>query len=174
MLGISAATVNEQLARLEKKGYLRRTKNRARSIELISETEEKELPSHAKLVKVPVLGQIAAGLPIFAAENMQGDVYISDTHIGLGNYFSLVVNGESMMDIGINNGDYVVVKQQPVAESGEIVAALIGDEATVKRLKIEPDKILLMPENRSFSPIDVTHNEEFRILGKVVHWMSSS
>ena len=121
-----------------------------------------------KLVKVPVLGNIAAGIPIFADENMDGEVLIDESNIGKGRFFALRVCGDSMVNAGINNGDLVIIKRQPLAENGDIIAALIDSDATLKRLSISNGEVFLLPENEKYSPINVTCRDDFKILGKMV------
>ncbi len=176
MLDITAASVHEQLVRLEKKGLISKKPRIARSIRLTEESDEK-IPSgtsRSSLVRVPVLGRIAAGNPVFAHEEYGEEIFIDESNIGKGRFFALEVQGDSMIEADINNGDLVVVKKQPVADKGEIIAALIDDEATVKRLEMLDDKIVLKPENRKYTPIDVTYRDDFRILGVVVSVISSS
>jgi repressor LexA len=173
ILGIKAPSVHEQLRKLEFKGYLRRGKNKARSIEIIKSFSQDDKSIENGEVVVPILGHIAAGNPIFAQENFLGNLKIKYL-AGRGRFFALKVQGNSMIDCGICDEDYVVVRQQPVAERGDIIAAIIGEDATVKRLKILQDKILLCPENRKFNPIDVTYREDFKIIGKVVQTIKST
>lgn len=176
MLNITAASVHEQLVRLEKKGLISREPRIARSIKLKKDGIEKISSGVPKssLVRVPVLGRIAAGNPVFAHEEYGDEIFIDESNIGKGRFFALEVQGDSMIEADINNGDLVVVKKQPVADKGEIIAALIEDDATVKRLEVLDDKIILKPENRKYTPIDVTYRDDFRILGVVVSVISSS
>ncbi len=170
-LGLTPSTVHEQLRRLERKGYIKRNKNRARSIEIIEEYSD--APLSGESVEIPILGEISAGSPILSEENHMGYIEVDTSITTNGNFFALRVNGCSMKDCGIYDGGYVVVKQQPVANSGDIVVALLGGEATVKRLKIESEGIFLNPENPEFNPIDVTLREDLRILGKVISFVKS-
>ncbi len=169
VLDVSAASVYEQLGRLEKKGYISRSKNRARSLAVSSSRIiNKNKRPDIRLVSVPVLGRIAAGDPLYAIENPDEEILVDASTLGTGKFFALKVAGDSMINADILNGSLVIIRRQPVAESGEIIAALLGEEATVKRLRIEHDKVLLIPENEKYQPIDVTLREDFRILGKVV------
>lgn len=173
-LGISAASVHEQIARLEKKGHLRRSPRQARSLEVVGDPSRREpddIPD-IHLARVPIVGRIAAGSPLLAEENCEGEILVDAGSIGTGRFFALKVVGDSMVDAGILDGNLVVVRRQPVAESGDIIAALLGDEATVKRLKIASDGVFLMPENERHRPIPVTDREDFSILGKVVSTVS--
>ena len=170
ILHITQTSVFEQLERLEKKRYITRQKGAARTIGILAQPEnEKSVKSESvKLVKVPVIGTIAAGAPIFADENMEGEILVDESNIGKGRFFALRVRGDSMINAGINNGDLVIIKRQPLAENGDIVAALIDSEATLKRLSLSNDEVFLLPENEKYSPINVTCREDFRILGKMV------
>jgi len=171
-LGVSAPSVHEQLIRLEEKGYIRRDRLKARSIEILRMPRRVATGRgpDGETVRVPLLGEIAAGLPLLSEANCDGELEVSISR-GLrpGNFFALKVKGDSMIECGIHPGDYVVVRQQTMAENGEIVAAMLEDGATVKRLKKNPLSVLLCPENRSYEPIDVTCREDFRVLGKVIH-----
>jgi len=170
ILGMKAPSVHEHLCRLEDKGYISRKKHQARSIDIIhtESTDRHKIQGVKKLCRVPVLGRIAAGSPVFAQENYEGEV-LADSNLAAGaRLFALIVTGDSMMDADINDGDMVIVRQQPAAESGDIVAAMLDDEATIKRLKITGSQVLLIPENPSYRPMDVTMREDFRILGRVI------
>jgi repressor LexA len=158
--GISGhLAVQRHLDGLEKKGYIRKGHG-ARALEVIGQKQGRP---------VPILGTIAAGKPILAEENRIGTLLLDSSVVRSKNVFLLKVKGESMKGIGILNGDLVLVKPQADAESGEIVAAMIDGEATVKRLVKKRGRILLQPENPEFDPITVTEKEEtFQILGKVV------
>lgn len=150
------------LSALTQKGYIRRKPLLSRGIELLTQ-------SKASFVAVPLLGRIAAGLPILAVENIEGSIAVDRSFIPGGDIFSLEVVGDSMKDSGILDGDYVLAKMQPTAEKGEIVVAVIGEEATVKRYFPEKKKIRLEPANPVFEPIIVDkRSPEFRIAGKVI------
>ncbi len=171
ILHITQTSVFEQLSRLEKKRYITRQKGAARTIGIISQPEN-ENPvkkiSSVKLVKVPVLGTIAAGVPIFADENMESEILVDESSIGKGSFFALRVRGDSMINAGIMNGDLVIIRRQPLAENGDIIAALIDCDATLKRLSLSNGEVFLLPENEKYSPINVTCRDDFRILGKMV------
>ena len=171
ILNITQTSVFEQLSRLEKKRYITRQKGAARTIGIL-DTAADEKPAKksdsVKLVKVPIIGTIAAGAPIFADENMEGEILVDESNIGKGRFFALRVRGDSMINAGINNGDLVIIKRQPLAENGDIIAALIDSEATLKRLSLTNDEVFLLPENEKYSPINVTCREDFKILGKMV------
>jgi repressor LexA len=156
-LGLSRVGVMKHLITLERKGYIRRSR-RARDIELIG------LP---RSMGVPVLGRVPAGEPLLAVENIEGMMAVDSTIARGENLFLLKVKGDSMVDAGILDGDFVLVRPQSTAEGGEIVVALIEDEATVKRFFKEPDGIRLQPENSTLSPI-IVRDENVRIVGKVI------
>jgi repressor LexA len=158
----SSAAVQKQLAALERKGYIRRLSGQARSIQLL-----KPLTSGGEQWQVPIVGDITAGVPILAEENITGYLSVVDEALLAkpGHFFALKVQGESMIEAGILPGDYVVVLQQATAENGEVVVALLGDEATVKRFYRERDQVRLQPANAAMQPILA---REVRILGRVV------
>lgn len=150
--------IQRHLAALETKGLLRRGKG-ARAIELVERSKSQE---------IPILGQIAAGKPILAEEHLIGTFSVDRIHRRWGDAFLLKVKGDSMKNAGILEGDYVLVKPQSDVDSGEIVVALLRDEATVKRLVKRQKKILLQSENPTFPPIQIEPGEEINVLGKVV------
>lgn len=153
----STSSVHAYLRLLEEKGLITRDRGLNRAIHLTGEQPA---------VQVPILGRVAAGRPIFAAEEVEGYLPYSPRNHGAGEkYFALNVRGESMKDAGILDGDIVVAVQQPDALDGEIVIAMIEDEATVKRFYRERDRVRLQPENPAFQPI---YAREVSILGKVV------
>jgi len=157
--------VREVLAVLEKKGYIRRKAYLSRSIELI---DEPSVPYEA----IPVVGRVAAGMPLLAVENIDGHFAVDRSFLPSGEVFSLRVTGDSMRDEGISDGDYVLVKKQDSARRGEIVVAVIGEEATVKKFYPERGKVRLEPANPAFGPIIVAKNTPgFFIAGKVVGLM---
>jgi repressor LexA len=157
--------VREALAVLEKKGYIHRKPYLSRSIEL---ADEPLVPFEA----VPVVGRVAAGMPILAVENLDGHFAVDKSFLPNGEVFTLRVAGESMKDEGINDGDYVLVRKQDSARRGEIVVAVIGEEATVKKFFPERGKVRLEPANPMFGPIIVEKNTPgFFIAGKVVGLM---
>jgi len=159
----SPSSVAHQLRNLQTRGYIRRDPNRPRALEvLLPEREETPAPGG---VRVPLLGRIAAGVPITAEQFLEDTYALPEQLVGTGTLFMLEVHGDSMIDAAICDGDLVVVRQQPTAENGEIVAALLGDEATIKTLKCTPGQVWLLPQNRLYSPID---GNQATILGKVV------
>jgi repressor LexA len=166
----STSSVAHQLAVLERKGYLRRDPNRPRAVDVRSTSKTKrvrkdEASSAAGPVFVPVVGRIAAGGPILAEEMVEDVFPLPRALVGEGTLFMLRVKGDSMIDAAISDGDWVVVRQQPDADNGDIVAAMIDGEATVKTLQRRDDKVWLLPHNAAYAPIDGT---DATILGKVV------
>lgn len=161
-LGIaSTSTVHALLGSLEQKGYIRRDPTKPRAIALLEQTRGEP---EKNCVYVPVIGRITAGLPVLAAENLEGFFPLPAEFAAGGDYFVLRVEGDSMSGAGIADGDYVVVRRQQTVENGEIAAVLLGDEATVKRFFQEKDNFRLQPENSSFEPV---FTREVEILGKV-------
>jgi len=154
--GFSA--IKKHLDALEKKGYLTRGSG-ARAI---------EIADHPQSVSVPILGQVAAGKPILAEENILGTLALDRSMVRFSQTFLLTVKGDSMIEAGIMDGDHVLVKVQTVAENGEIVVALVDEEATVKRFFHRGDKIMLQPENPHHQAMTFTKGDNFRILGKVM------
>ncbi len=179
----STSSVAYQLKELERKGFLRRDPNKPRAVDVRTLTID-ELPKAGPKPKkktdavtqlhenastasfIPVVGSIAAGNPITAEENITSYLPLPEEIVGSGDLFMLKVIGESMRDAGILDGDYVVIRSQKVAEQGEIVAAMIEGEATVKEFFKDESGLWLLPHNDSFSPIAVTPDTE--VLGKVV------
>lgn len=171
-LGLSSpSTVHVHLKALEEKGLIKRDPLKSRSITLTHPHDEASVienviaPSFGRAVEVPLVGNVAAGSPILAEENITDTMTLPTDIVGDAPSFMLSVRGDSMIEAGINNGDYVVVKEQPVANNGDIVVALIDDGATVKRFYREKDHIRLQPENSSMDPI-ITR--DCSIAGKVV------
>lgn len=163
-LGLAGSTVHDQVNQLIRKGFLRREDGRARGLALARET----LGPTMRLIAVPIVGRVAAGQPIFAEENSVGEVLVDDSVAGSGRFFALEVEGRSMQGAGIEPGDLVIVRQQPIAESGDIVVALLDGEATVKRLRIDGGDIALLPENPDYEPLVVRSDADLRVAGKVV------
>ncbi|MEY3972611.1 MAG: hypothetical protein RLY84_1004 [Actinomycetota bacterium] len=160
----STASVSHQLNKLELMGYLSRDPRRPRTIDLLGE-ESAAAPSSVDTAYVPLVGRIAAGIPITADQNVEDVFTLPRQLVGQGDLFLLKVVGESMIDAAICDGDWVVVRQQQTADNGDIVAALIEDEATVKTFKQRDGHTWLLPRNSAFEPILGDHAV---ILGKVV------
>ncbi len=163
MLSIQPPSVHEQLRRLEEKGYIQREPYKARTLTVIKGVMHK---TH-RMVNVPIIGKVAAGVPILAVENQVGEIPV-DAMVAHGTCFALKIEGSSMIDANINNGDHIIVRQQKIAESGDIVVAMLHDEATVKRLFIADDRIELRPENKKMKPIPIGPDADFSIVGKVI------
>ena len=160
----STKGVNDHLAALERKGKIRRHPELSRGIEVV----ELPLPERDNVVHVALVGRIAAGSPVLATENIE-EMFDVDRGLLNGGQFMLVVQGDSMIGAHICDGDYILVRPQETAEDGEIVAAMVDDEATVKRLYREGRRIRLEPENETMRPIVVESGAaNVRILGKVV------
>jgi repressor LexA len=162
----SSSTVHAHLANLEKVGLLRRDPSKPRAIELL----DKAVETAKAAVSIgpsglPLVGQVAAGQPIFAEENIEEYVDVPALAGGDDGEYVLRVRGDSMIDAGILEGDYVVVRPQDTAADGEIVVALVGEEATVKRFFREADHVRLQPENATMEPI---RSRDVRVLGRVV------
>ncbi len=151
----STGTVRDYLKALVDKGYIKISANKSRAIELIKDA-----------FRVPVLGAVAAGVPSLAVEDIEGYVDLDDIFFSDSDIFALRVKGDSMIEAGIMPGDLVLVRRQQVAEVGEIVVALIGEEATVKRLNKIGTFYYLVPANPKYEPIPV--NEDTLIIGKVM------
>jgi len=160
-LGVhSTCTVHKHLSALEKKGLITRSKYGHRSIELPGEFS----PKQTRFVSVPLVGRVAAGQPLLAAENVEGFLPVpADLAQGEG-FFALKVRGDSMRDAGIFHGDIVVARQQQTANNGDIVVALLDEEATVKKFFRDEGQVRLQPDNPEFAPIIA---RDVRILGKV-------
>jgi repressor LexA len=170
----SSSTVHAHLANLEKLGLLRRDPSKPRAIELLDRVREDVGSAVGTAVEsalgvlrqgLPLVGHVAAGSPILAEENIEDYVQVPPIAGGDVGEYILRVRGESMKDAGILGGDFVVVRPQDTATDGEIIVALVGEEATVKRFFRESDHIRLQPENEAMEPI---RSKEVRILGRVV------
>lgn len=175
----SPSSVSYQLTTLEKQGFLRRDPNRPRALVVadLSDLSASSSPSAPAVVSdepaaarpdavdIPLVGRIAAGGPILAEESVEAVYPLPRDLVGEGQLFMLKVVGDSMVDAAICDGDWVVVRQQPTAENGDIVAALLDDEATVKTFKRRDGHVWLMPHNPAYAPI---LGDDARIMGKVV------
>jgi repressor LexA len=159
----SSSTVHAHLANLEKVGLMRRDPSKPRAIELLDRAAD-AVKSVVSSNGLPLVGSVAAGQPILAEENIEDYVQVGDLADGEGE-FVLMVRGESMKNVGILPGDMVVVRPQETASNGEIVVALVGEEATVKTFYKEADHVRLQPENDTMEPI---RSREVRVLGRVV------
>jgi len=158
--------VKRHIDALIKKGLLSSESRSSRTLSLVinnSPIKEKNI------IEIPIVGRVAAGSPILAEENIEGNLSIDKNLIGgRTECFGLKVRGDSMINAGILEGDLVIIQPQREAQNGDIVVALLRDEATMKRLVIEDGKIYLIPENENYEPIVVENPEEFSIIGKVI------
>lgn len=164
ILGVSGASAHAQIGQLVRKGFLKREPRKARGLSVVRESED----TPVDLVPVPLVGTVVAGRPVLAEENVIGEVLVEGRLTRAGRCFALRVTGDSMANAGITDRDVIIVRQQPIAESGDIVVALLHDEATVKRLVIRGDRIELRPENRNFQSMVIGPEDDLRVLGKVV------
>ena len=158
----STSSVHSHLATLEKNGYIRRDPTKPRAIDIVD--DEFNL-TRRELRNIPIIGEVAAGQPILAEQNIAGYFPVSSDDLPSGELFVLKVRGESMINVGIYDGDQIFVQQTPVARNGDIVVALVEDSATVKTYYKEEGRYRLQPENDTMDPIYV---DEVVILGKVV------
>jgi len=165
----SPNAVQEHVKALARKGCVRRNPNKWRGLELVGTAKTKNEAPLPSTVAVPLIGRVAAGAPILAEENIEGMISVDRSLVHRATkLFALHVHGDSMIKAGIYDGDIVVAQQQSVAANGEIVIALLGDEATVKRFYQKKSIVFLKPENDTMRPIKVTEKDYFRILGKAV------
>ena len=158
----STSSVHSHLETLEKNGYIRRDPTKPRAIEIV---DDEFNMTRREMRNIPVLGHVAAGLPLFAEQNISGYFPLLSDELPGGNLFMLNVRGESMINAGIYDGDKIIVQQTPVAKNGDIIVALVEDSATVKTYYKEDGRYRLQPENDSMDPILVP---EVSILGKVI------
>ncbi len=167
---VSAGTVQEHLRALERKGALKRNSLSTRNIEVVGfDPILRRFPGEDANLDIPVIGEIAAGTPILAEENVVGTLSLRNFFFKARNVFALRVRGDSMIEDGILDGDYAFIRQQSQAATGDIVAAMIWGEATVKRYYPEGDVIRLQPANPLHSAIFVTPEDpDFRLVGKVI------
>ena len=158
----STSSVHSHLETLEKNGYIRRDPTKPRAIEIVDDSFNL---SRREIVNVPIVGTVAAGQPILATENIESYSPLLSEEVPSGETFMLRVKGDSMINVGIFDGDQILIKKQPVAENGDIIVALIDDSATVKTYYKENGHFRLQPENDRMDPIIVS---DLTILGKVV------
>ena len=156
----SSSTVQKYLTCMEERGVIERDRMKPRSIELPGAVEMR------RTTPVPLVGDVAAGTPILAEQNIESTYPMPTDLLGTQETFMLTVHGESMINVGILDGDYVIVRQQDTADDGEIVVALVnGEEATVKRIFFEKDAVKLKPENDNMEPF---YEKDVKVLGKVI------
>ncbi len=162
----SPSSVHAQLATLAERGYLRKDPTRPRAIVVQMDEEGRRIDRAPAVVQVPLVGRIAAGNPILAEQQIEDTLTVPEDFAGSGTLFALRVKGDSMIEAGILDGDTVIVRQQPSAEDGDIIAALVdGEEATVKHLSRKGGVVRLIPANAAYEPIEA---EQVEVLGKVV------
>ena len=165
----SPNAVQDHLAALERKRYISRHPHKSRGIEILIHKNNEQENGNINTVEIPIVGKVAAGSPILAQENLEGTLVVDKSILrNSNNVFALRVQGDSMINAGILDGDFVLVHQQLLANQGEIVVALIEDEVTVKRFYKERDRIKLQPENDRMEPIIVAPaDKNIIIIGKV-------
>lgn len=164
-LDLSMTAVHESIRQLVHKGYLERERYARRGLKVL-----RNLPGRrpSGLVSLPLLGSVTAGVPTLTEEHVMGEALVPARFVDGDDCFALKVQGESMKGAGLQEGDTVIVRQQPLARHGEIVVALVDGDATIKRLYWEDQTVELRPENRRFKPIPITAETDFRIVGKVI------
>lgn len=161
--------VKRHLEALVKKGYLNIESHQSRALSIVDSVASKVQEIAEKLIEIPVVGRVAAGYPILAEENIENTLVVDPSFVQNNpNCFGLKVRGDSMINAGIFEGDTVIVNPQKDASNGEIVVALLGDEATLKRFEKKNNYINLIPENEKYQTITLTNREDFSIIGKVV------
>ena len=164
--------VKRHLDALVKKGYIAVESNASRGISYLrhefDNTAVKVIASEDIFTKIPIVGRVAAGTPILAIENIEGSLVIDPSFLNKsGEHFALKVRGDSMIDAGIFDGDFVIVSSRKEALNGEIIVAMVGDEVTVKIYENKVNKVSLIPQNKNYSPIRIDSKSDFSILGKV-------
>ncbi|MEW6194449.1 MAG: transcriptional repressor LexA [Bacteroidota bacterium] len=159
--------VKRHIDALVKKGFLNNATNSNRTLSLV--INNNPIPKKNDVIEIPVVGRVAAGYPILAQENIEGNFSIDKNLLGSHTEcFGLKVRGDSMINAGILEGDLVIIQPQKEAINGEIVVALIGDDATMKRYLIDDGRVFLVPENENYEAIEVDNLENFSIIGKVI------
>jgi repressor LexA len=164
--GISIKGAYDHVKALEKKHYLRTGANRSRTIEVIGESMSDE----EQTVEIPILGNVAAGVPLLSEENLEGTVRIPSTQLKSGNHFAMHVRGDSMQGVGIMDGDLAIIRQQPAADNGDIVVAMVDEAVTLKRFVKEKNRVRLQAENDAYPPI---FTQNVRVVGKLAHILRS-
>jgi repressor LexA len=172
--------VKRHLEALVKKGHINIESNASRGISMIrkvqDELTESSFNDESVFIKIPVLGRVAAGLPITAIENMEGSLVVDPMFLKKAeDAFALRIRGDSMINAGINDGDLVIVSPNEQSKNGDIIVAMLNDEATVKRFELKDKKIKLIAENNAYLPIEIKNEDDFKIVGKVkgvVRWLN--
>ncbi|RPJ07890.1 MAG: transcriptional repressor LexA [Spirochaetaceae bacterium] len=155
---ISVKGSYDHIKALEKKQYIKCTGNRSRAIEIVEHEPE------ANITRVPLLGSVAAGKPLFAAENFEGMVGVPTQLLRKGKHFALNMRGDSMQEAGIMDGDIAIINHRNIADNGDIVVAVLDDAVTLKRFFKEKNRVMLKSENKSYPPI---YSQEIKILGRL-------
>jgi repressor LexA len=164
---VSTFGVKRHIDALVKKGYLNSSNNLSRTLSLIINNDP--VQKEETIIEIPVVGRVAAGQPILAEENIEGNIIIDKNFLGSRTEcFGLKVRGDSMINAGILEGDLVIIQPQKEASNGDIIVALLKDEATMKRYSLVNQKIYLIPENEKYDPIIIENNEDFSVVGKVI------
>jgi len=167
---ISVKGAHDHVRALERKKYIRFNANCSRTIEIVRH-ESEDAEKQQEVARIPLLGNVAAGLPLFAEENYDGTVAVPKAYLKNGRHFALQVKGNSMSGVGIIGGDVAIFRHMPTAENGDIVVAMVDEEAvTLKRFYKERNRVRLQPENDGFHPI---YSQNVRILGKLSHILRS-
>jgi repressor LexA len=172
--------VKRHLEALVKKGHINIESNASRGISMIRKVQDELTESYfndeSVFIKIPVLGRVAAGLPITAIENMEGSLVVDPMFLKKAeDAFALRIRGDSMINAGINDGDLVIVSPNEQSKNGDIIVAMLNDEATVKRFELKDKKIKLIAENNAYLPIEIKSEDDFKIVGKVkgvVRWLN--
>ncbi len=167
--GISVKGAHDHVKALQKKQAIRCDTNRSRAIEILDEEKEQQ-ESPEPIRQIPMLGSVAAGLPVLVEENYDGSVEVPASLLKKGDYFALQVQGDSMTGAGIMDGDIAVIAQTPVAENGSIVVAMVDEAVTIKRFFRESNRVQLKAENPAYTPI---YTRDVRILGTLAHVIRS-
>lgn len=172
--------VKRHLEALVKKGFINIESNASRGISIIRKTSEDFVESSLSVesifLKIPIIGRVAAGIPLNSVENYEGSLVIDSSFLKKDeDAFALRVKGDSMINAGINDKDFVIVSPKEQARNGDIVVAVLNDEATVKKFEFINNKIRLIAENNAYSPIEVKREDDFKVIGKVkgvVRWLN--
>ena len=166
---VSTFGVKRHIDALVKKGFLSNESKTSRTIALVENALNKSKQILDNMIGIPIVGRVAAGQPILAEENIEGNVLVDAALLNKRNdCFGLKVRGDSMINAGILENDLVIVSPQKNASNGDIIVALLQDEATMKRFIAKDNKIYLMPENEKYNPIEIADREDFSIIGKVI------
>ena len=161
----STSTAHAHLSQLEKKGYIFRNNAKPRTTKILFGNDPRDEITNIRMISVPVVGNVAAGVPITAVENIEEYITLPYSLLGAEDVFILNVKGDSMIDAGILDKDRIIAKKQKTAQDGDIVVAMMEEEATVKRFFKEKDRVRLQPENKDYEPI---YADDLDILGKVI------